>query len=155
SLARNYNGLGTVLSEAGRPREAEVVLRKALEAYEATVAGQPTNPDHACGLGGCYCNLGNAVLDRPGVALALFDRAVSTLKAVLRATPRDPMAQLFLRNSHWSRARVLVQLGRTAEAESDWGQALALSPEADRVRINAERADFTIHELTAEARGGD
>jgi tetratricopeptide (TPR) repeat protein/tRNA A-37 threonylcarbamoyl transferase component Bud32 len=157
ALAGSYNNLGGLLLGTGRPSEAEVVQRKALEVCEALVAEQPTVPEYALRLGASYCNLGAAfaALGRQENALELYDRAVATLGPVLRGNTRHARARRFLHNSHWNRAGLLVQLGRTAEADADWEQALALAPEAEREQLAVDRADALILAAIRGARGGD
>src|SRR5262249_53910129 len=53
--------------------------------------------------------------------------------------------RLFLRNSHWGRARALDSLGRHREADADWERTLQLSPRPQWPGIRRWRAQSRAH----------
>ena len=93
---------------------------------EKLAADFPAVPAHAVALGGGYCNFGNLVHGggQPEAALVWFQKAIATLEPVVVKEPRMVDARQFLRNSHWTRAMALDDLGRHVEATRDWERAL-------------------------------
>jgi serine/threonine protein kinase/tetratricopeptide (TPR) repeat protein len=124
-LARAHLSYGLLLVELGKRNEAKAEYLEAIELYERLVKGVPSVLDYAVTLGGCYCNLGQAVDgEQPAEALEYYGRAISTLTKVIERDPRSIQCLEFLRNSYDSRARVLDALGRTEEAINDQERAI-------------------------------
>jgi serine/threonine protein kinase/Flp pilus assembly protein TadD len=147
SLAETYGRLGTTLSSQGKQSQAEDALRQAVARYERLNADFPGVPGYLVNLGGSYCNSGNMFRDggQSEAALDWFKKAITTLEPVLAQEPRLTIAREFLRNSHWSRALALDDLGRRTEATRDWERALELDDGANgatfRLRILRNKRD--------------
>jgi serine/threonine protein kinase/Flp pilus assembly protein TadD len=141
-LALSHHNLGILLKNLGKQAEAEAEYRQALALQKQLAADFPTVPDYQVDLGGSYCNLGNLVKgnNRPADALPLYDQAIEVLAPLVEREPRLVTARLFLRNSHWGRAKGLMQLDRFTEADRDWDQAVALADGSTRADIRLQRA---------------
>jgi tetratricopeptide (TPR) repeat protein/serine/threonine protein kinase len=129
-LAISHNNLGHLLADLGQRDQAEAAYRTAMIILEKLAADFPTVPDYAVVLGGSYCNFGNLIRNGDGAqdALEWYRKAIQVLREVLAKDNRLVTARLFLRNSHWSRARALDRLNRHAEAMKDWDWAIELDP---------------------------
>jgi tetratricopeptide (TPR) repeat protein len=127
-LAGGYNRLGLFLRGLERRDKAEKAYRQAWEVYAKLTRDFPKVPDYTVQLGGICCHLGREIRDegRPEDALVWFNRGIEALEPLLRAEPPSATARLFLRNTHWNRAKALVLLKRDAAALQDWERARAL-----------------------------
>jgi hemoglobin len=150
ALANRYNSLGIQRAGEGRRAEAEEFYQKALALYERLAVESPAVAQYRVGAEGSRINLAHQFAAKGGAedALALYDRAVTALRAVLDHSPQDTTARLYLRNAHWGRGLALTTLGRHADAVADYGRAAELTD-------GAGRAPFAARHAVALARAGD
>jgi serine/threonine-protein kinase len=150
TMAAMWNTLGNLQGEQGRWAEARASLEKARAIYRELNEANPGVTLHRVDLAGTCCNLGT-LLRGSGKAeqsLLLFAEAIDLLQAVRQREPDHHDARLFLRNSHWGRARSLVVLGRHREAAADWDQTARL----DEGRL---KPYFRLQQALALARAGE
>src|SRR6185369_16077359 len=99
-------------------------------------------PTYRLTLGGGYCNLGmiSGTERKAKEALEWFDLAVSVLRPLLEADPRDTFAADFLFKAYTGRALILEQqLKHPAEADKDWELAAAVGRPEQRASARASR----------------
>lgn len=131
-LAGLYDVHATMLAKRGEhdkaasdyEQELELLRRLASQAPE-TGALRREVARVSRRLGGTSCNQGNALTDQGDfeAALAWYEKAVAALDPVVKQTPADEEARLFLAKSLWGQARSLDALERYAEAANKWGAA--------------------------------
>jgi tetratricopeptide (TPR) repeat protein len=105
-----------------------------LELRSQLVHDFPEVLDYAVELAGTWCNLGGLIRDqgKPAAALDLFAKAIRTLTTVLEKDDLEKdhyrlvIASRFLHSAYVGRGLTLVNLGRPAEAEQAYRQALAI-----------------------------
>jgi tetratricopeptide (TPR) repeat protein len=102
----------------GRDADAQRWFRRAIVHNLRLSLLAPEKAGHLVHLGGNLCDLGQMQKDRPA-SLTLYDCAESALAAALSLQPRNETAERFLRNTRASRARILSELGRVADAVAD------------------------------------
>ena len=141
-LATITNNLGNVLFQQGKLTEAGDQYRAAVAAREKMVADFPSSHQHRAELGGSYIYLGNLTwrVDGPQAGLAWHDKAVATLVQAYRTEPRDSQVKQTLRNGYQCRAQANEELGRYAEALSDWDRVLELCTAPERIGFRPFRA---------------
>jgi serine/threonine-protein kinase len=142
-LALGQLNLGDMFAGLGRSALAESAYRAAVIVQEKLCSDFPAVPDYSIALGGTYCNIGR-LADVQGdatTAIEWYTKGVSRLTPVVAAEPRLASATEFLRNSHWGRARSLMQLKRMGDALSDWQAALQLDDGSGRLDLLTGRAD--------------
>jgi serine/threonine protein kinase/tetratricopeptide (TPR) repeat protein len=129
-LADTHNCLGVLYYSTGRFPQAEDAYRRALAVHTRLAKTFPAITNYQIALGGDSCNLGHLVRDqgKPEDALGWYEKAISTLEAVVQKEPLHVQAKQFLANSHRGRVDALARLGRYAEAAKDWDRLLALDP---------------------------
>jgi eukaryotic-like serine/threonine-protein kinase len=144
-LARSHNDLGVLLAHLRQQSQVEAAHRRSVEIQEKLVTDFPAVPEYRVDLAGSYVNFGN-LLRSQGQAeagLAWFAKAIALVEPSVRTEPRSATEQLFLRNAYVNRALVLDQLGRHADAITDWDRALALNTgAADAPRIRFLHVQF-------------
>src|SRR5262249_22957845 len=102
--------------------------------------------DYGVGLAGTCVNLGIQVeAGKRGGGLALFERAVAVLEAVLQRDPKHALARSFLRNARLMRARTLAGLGRYAEAVRDFDWIIDLEGSRSHPMVRLMRATTLAH----------
>jgi tetratricopeptide (TPR) repeat protein len=139
-----------LLAEMGNHNRARQEHEQARELQSKLVKGHADVPHYRIALAGTCCNLGNLLYDSREVrqSLNLFAEAIDLLQAVRHRLPDDPTARLFLRNSHWGRARALTRLGRHRQAVADWDQA-------GRLDTGPQGPFFRLSRADSRARAGD
>jgi tetratricopeptide (TPR) repeat protein len=142
NLAYAYNRLGIVHKDAGDRQAAVAAYQNAIPILERLVAAHPEFSKNAVMLGGCYCNLANALIAAGDCerALGFYDQAIRTLGDVLQANPRDANARKFLCNSHHGKSDALVLLTRYSDALPELDRCIALSDEPNRSQYRQTRA---------------
>jgi tetratricopeptide (TPR) repeat protein len=150
ALANTHNCLGFLLAEMGNGARARQEYEQARDIQSKLVKAHANLPNYRISLAGTCCNLGNLLRDRGEVrqSLNLFTEAIDLLQAVRQRQPDNPMARLFLCNSHWGRALALNLLGRHRDAAVDWDHAILLNAGALLPFLRLRRAD-------SRARAGD
>ena len=105
-----------------------------LTLYQLTFAGESSN-------------LGNIILDSgsPDRSLKCFEKAISTLNAILQKHRGEKTATGYLRNSYLGRALAHDKLRMFAEAVQDWDKAIALSPLGEQPTLRAGRSKSRVH----------
>jgi tetratricopeptide (TPR) repeat protein len=121
-----HNLLGTMLDNAGRPREAEAEHRRAL-AILGPLAEQPGTALYRNELAGNMVNLARKLIrqDQHAEARRWLEQAGPHHQAALAAEPRNAVYRLYFRNNRWVLADCLVALGdhaATAQAVEQWVQ---------------------------------
>jgi tetratricopeptide (TPR) repeat protein len=123
-----------------------ITIRKQL------TADFPNVPEYIFALGGNYCNLGNLhrATGNQEKSLPWYDLAIETLKPVVQ---QDVQAKKFLFNSHYARARALMELKEHEKTIKDWDRALELDPSSVPARIRRAlcQAYFDPHAAVSEA----
>ncbi len=121
------NGLAVTYGRSGRRPLAEQTYRDAITIAEGLHTEFPQNAEYAASLGLKYGNMGERVESRidPKPALDWHDKAVSLLKETLTAHPQHRNAREYLVLSYSKRAGFLGDLGRHADARTDWEAAVA------------------------------
>jgi tetratricopeptide (TPR) repeat protein len=127
-LAATHTYLGLLYKRIKRPVQAEAALKKSLILKEQLARDYPKVLEHAVALGGTQCNLGNLAREtgNPQEALEWYGRAIVTLEAAFQSEPGHAKARQFSQNAHWGRAQTWTQLGRYADAASDWSRVITL-----------------------------
>jgi tetratricopeptide (TPR) repeat protein len=141
-LARTHSNLGVLLHFLDKPKEAEKAFRAALALQEKLTADFPAVPVYQVEWTGTCLNLGNLIrIDgKPAESLPWYGQAIAALTPLLDKEPGLAMARLFLRNSHWGRARALGALDRHGDALPDWDKTVELSAPIERNALQASRA---------------
>jgi tetratricopeptide (TPR) repeat protein len=149
-LANGHNALGNMQASAGNHPQALVSHLAAIQIREDLVAKFPTVIDYAIGLGGSYCNAGNALrnMGKPTRSLEYYQKAVERLQRALKQEPGLEIAQQFLRNSHWGRSSALRALDRIDEAINDLDKTVDLT-------TGKLQAHFRMQRAWMRAAGGD
>jgi serine/threonine-protein kinase len=142
-LAGTHNNLGILLMALGQRAEALKEYQQARSLQLKLVRSHPDLPQYQHDLAGTCCNLGNLLRDsgKAQDSLGHYAEAIALLQAVRRRDPNNATARLFLRNSHWGRARALRVLGRHREAIADWDESVRLDSGASRAYLRLRRAD--------------
>jgi serine/threonine protein kinase len=133
-LGSSHHALGYLLMNCGRPEEAKPEYDQSLPLLKQLAAESSDNSEYQLSLGGLYCDTG-AVVRKIGVAadgLPWYEQAIRTLAPLVKREPGLARARTFLRNSHISRATLLMELGRFPEAQPDWDRALELTGQLDQ-----------------------
>jgi serine/threonine protein kinase/Tfp pilus assembly protein PilF len=148
-LANSHNNLGVLLYTSGKFTAAEQAYRKALELREKLATDFVAVPGYRIELGGSQCNFGILLRaqKQPRKALEWFARAIATLEEVLRQTPVEIKARLYMRNAYSGRAQAHDDLKQYTEAIAAWDQAVELSPAQ-------ERGEFRMSRAASRARAG-
>jgi tetratricopeptide (TPR) repeat protein len=144
-LQEVYETQAQVLDDTGRRAEAIALYKKARDLGEALFRAKPDDAVTSHGLVRTLGNLGIALRDRPGEALAAFDRARVVLKA---ARAFNPTIILFPAASAWieaTAAEALVSLGRNDEALAAFERAR----EAREILIKANPSVTRNREMLA------
>jgi eukaryotic-like serine/threonine-protein kinase len=145
-LAGSHNNLGTLLAGQNQSDKAAVEYRKALAIQQKLADEYPAVPEYQVELGAGCCNFGLLLRDsgKPADSLPYFDRAVAALSKVHQQDLRSARPRLFLRNSHWGRARAYDLLEKHAGAVKDWTRTIELSPPQEQANFRARRADARV-----------
>ncbi len=158
ALAHSQDALGILWARQRKWAKAEAAQREALAAWEKVMKLSPKIPEHVVGLGGTQVNVGLREAEKGDFKTSLLwlDKALATLESVSATGKAKGSLRRFLGNAHRTRADVLMQLGRYAEALGDWEQALQLDVQGDRRRVRMQRALTLVHlkehtRATAEA----
>jgi tetratricopeptide (TPR) repeat protein len=106
-------GIGVLLAQQDRPREAIVH-------YRTAVAGWPDNADLRLNLAVALAHAGD------------LPRALDELAAAARLRPGDP-------TPHVIAGRLLLEAGRAAEADAAFDRAVSINPHDEGVRREVER----------------
>ena len=116
------------LRNAERHKEAIAGYRLAIDMQAKLAAEFPDVAGHALLLGGAYCNLGHSLSDTQELeqALAFYEKALAAMEPLLKKDPVPANTRLFLRNTHWGRAKALGQLERYPDATKDWQRVVEL-----------------------------
>ncbi len=130
-LADVWNNLGALLRDRKDYPRAEMALRHAVRVGESAVILKRDDPVYRVRLAAGYHNLGNVLRDlgKAEDSLAWYGKALPLVKDFETLPPK---AKVYLHNAHYDRANALGQLGRHAEAASDWQKAIGLSREPTR-----------------------
>jgi serine/threonine protein kinase/Flp pilus assembly protein TadD len=146
-LASSQNNLGVLLKSLGKGIEAEQACRQAIALLEKLARDFPGAPIYRQELAGSYGNIGNLLRDRgqPQAALDWYGKAIPLLQSILAQEARVIVAQQFLRDAHWNRARALVQLDRHAEAAHDWQRAAELDDGRGRSFFRLQHSAALAH----------
>jgi eukaryotic-like serine/threonine-protein kinase len=136
-ITGSLQNFGSFLLEHGRKSEAEEMYRSSLETSETLAKNYPNIPRYQVSFGGACCNFANLLNEnnKPLEALIWLERAQITLQGVVVKLPQMAVAKHFLRNVHMARATTLDGLGRTADANKDWAQAIEHAQPQERASI--------------------
>jgi tetratricopeptide (TPR) repeat protein len=126
----------------GKWDEARSEYDKALEIRQNLIKKHPEVPVYRVELAGTYRNIGFLFgrMGKSAESLEPFTTAIATLAEVKNKEPGNGIARRFLRDSYSNRAYALDILHRHAEAVKDWEQAVALSPETEKLPQRAQYA---------------
>jgi serine/threonine protein kinase/Flp pilus assembly protein TadD len=134
-LARSQTMLAVLYSDTGRHPDAERAYGQALEIWERLAAAYPKDPSYQSLLGMALNNLvqlrigsdPNRIGGDPAEAERLLTRAIGHQQAARKGNPRRVEYRARLRIHHMGRGDLLMRLGRSAEAEKDYGEATRLA----------------------------
>ena len=89
-LAISHSNLGSLLSDTGRPQEAEAEYHRTLEVQEKLAADNPERPDFQLGVGQDLNRIGDVscVTGQLPEAVAAFGRAASLYERLGMRRPR-------------------------------------------------------------------
>ena len=128
NLALSHNGHGWLLSQTGRPSEAEPVYREALAILQKLADDEPKLPSYRRNAANVGNNLSTALrrLGRPAEAREQCERAITIMEDLAREDPgstgyRDVLAECYLNRGLTRRA-----LGDPVGAAADARRAVAL-----------------------------
>jgi serine/threonine-protein kinase len=159
-LLNVHQGRADVYRRRGLKNEAEDAYREIVATREQLAHDLPDSAEEAVMLGGALCNYGHRLFENDKVqpALDAYTRAVDNLDGLLKKDSRHAMAQQFLVNSLWGRARTLSKaLQRHADARMDLDRAVKLGGDAHRdwlcgVRALVQARDGAYRQAVEEAR---
>ena len=116
------------LRNSGQFKAAIAEYRPAIDIWAKLAAEFPDVVGHALNLGSACCNLGHSLRDTQDSeqALSFYGKSLAAMEPLLQKDPVPANARLFLRNTHWGRAKALGQLKRHEDASKDWQQAIEL-----------------------------
>jgi serine/threonine protein kinase/tetratricopeptide (TPR) repeat protein len=145
-LARVYGNLGALYRGLGRRPDAEATCLKAVAIAEKLVADYPEIPKFKIELAGTRVNLGHfyKIWRKSEEAVKEYDQAIPLLEEVLRAIKVHALAQTWLRAAYLSRAAMLVERKKYAEALDDWAKAEELTPPLLRPQVRSERGTTLV-----------
>jgi serine/threonine protein kinase/Tfp pilus assembly protein PilF len=145
-LGQTHNNLGALLAGQEQWTNAAQQFHKALLIKQKLVDDFPTVLEYRIDLGASFGNYGALLCSsgKPTDSLPWFDRAIRTLTPVHEQNPRVLPARLALRNSYRSRAMAHDELGKYAEAVTDWTRAIELGPPQDQPALRFARADSRV-----------
>jgi tetratricopeptide (TPR) repeat protein len=130
---------GLLLSNVGRPADAESAYRQAVPFLEKLAGQSPDHLPYRSSLGAALNNLAGALRDRGELTEArrLLEEAIRHQTAARKIDDKNPTCREFLRNHYWSLAETLVQLGEHAEAAKAAAELPGLYPEGWQEYHNA------------------
>jgi serine/threonine-protein kinase len=141
NLAVAHFKLGRLRQETGRAKEAEAAYRRAVAVWKVVVPKPAAPVEAALGLGQCLVRLGRLLqADRPQQALDAWAEAAAVLEALLKQRPGHVGALEGLGDARFQRFRLLVELGRHADARDECDAARKLGPGPGRVWVEFGRA---------------
>ena len=127
-LADSHNDLGDLLSETGKPAEAEVEFRKAMAIQQKLADDNPAVTEFRSVLAYSHINLGNLLshMGKPAEAEAEYRKALAILQKLADDNPAVTQFRGPLADSHNSLGALLSNTGKPAEAEAEYRQAPAI-----------------------------
>jgi eukaryotic-like serine/threonine-protein kinase len=126
-LANGQLDLGILLSQTGRPSEAEAEQRKAVALYEKLTAENPESLNHRYGLAGALYYLGDVIrpLGRAAEARKVYERAIAIHERLAKDSSK-PWFRSLLAHSLRRHGLAVRDLGDPAQAAADVQRALGL-----------------------------
>jgi tetratricopeptide (TPR) repeat protein len=149
-LAEGYKGLAMRYKTETKLEEANIAYERLLAVMEKVSSGCPARMDFALALGSTYYEFG-FFLNEQGKseeALSWFAKGIQALQDLRKKQPGDAKVQRYLLETHWARARALVQLKRPKEAFPDYDRAIDLDTGVSRNALEWER-------ILTQARAGE
>jgi tetratricopeptide (TPR) repeat protein len=127
-LAAGQSFLGSVLSNTGRPKEAETAYADALALNKELSARFPARPDFGHDLAGSHQNLATLLMTsgRLQEAEAAYADALAIRKQLAADFPTRPEFRQDLASCHNNLGVLLEMTGRPKEAEAAYADALAI-----------------------------
>jgi tetratricopeptide (TPR) repeat protein len=128
-LAENRSWLANVLTYLNRHAEAFTLLDEARMYQESLLRRHAVATADMTKLATTYRYLGNVRRDTgyPEEAIECYGKAIALHESILKKEPQRDRTARFLAEALLDRAEILVQLGRSQEADADWRQALQCS----------------------------
>jgi serine/threonine protein kinase/tetratricopeptide (TPR) repeat protein len=127
--ARTWGGLGSTLSIAGRPADAEVAYATAVAQWERLQAEAQADDSDRWGLATALCQhaMHQHSTGRTGAAEAAYHRAITIAETLAAERPGVSGYRLVLATAFLNRGLLLRTTGRAIDAEADYRRALAIS----------------------------
>ena len=127
-LAVTVSRIGLLLSQTGKPTEAESEYRRALEIRQKLAADNPKLADHRDDVASGHTNLSvlRRRLGRPAEAKGGCEQANAIHEALVQEFPKVPVYRNHLAYSYFRRGLARGDLGEYAGAAADARRAIAL-----------------------------
>jgi tetratricopeptide (TPR) repeat protein len=133
-IAGTLDNLGVVLMRTNHTAEAEVVMDKGRQQYEAMARESPKVPQYRFDLAMCWDNLGNVRSDltRTAEAEASYRKAVELLEQLVAEQPAESRYRGQLTSTYSNLGNLYRNSDRPSQAEDVYRKALALALALDR-----------------------